>query len=139
MRIACLVPAPDYTEPWRWVFDPQAAALIAAGATVEPVPWTEARDLSDFDVIVPLVAWGYHLDYPRWLQFLDQAEAAHWPVINPPTLLRWNGDKAYLAELAERGVATVPTMAVESCCDADLDEARRHFESEWLVIKPPVS
>jgi len=139
MRIACLVPAPDYAEPWRWAFEPQAAALIAAGAAVEPVPWTETEDLSGFDLIVPLVAWGYHLDYPRWLQFLDRAEAAHWQVINPPILLRWNGDKAYLAELAERGVATVPTMAVESCCDADLEEARRQFDSEWLVIKPPVS
>jgi len=33
----------------------------------------------------------------------------------------------------------VPTLAVESCCDADLEEARRRFGSEWLVIKPPVS
>ena len=60
-------------------------------------------------------------------------------MINPPALLRWNGDKAYLAELAERGVSTVPTLAVEACCDADLEEARRRFGSDWLVIKPPVS
>ena len=60
-------------------------------------------------------------------------------MVNPPALLRWNGDKAYLAELAERGVSTVPTLAVEACCDADLEEARRRFDSEWLVIKPPVS
>jgi glutathione synthase/RimK-type ligase-like ATP-grasp enzyme len=33
----------------------------------------------------------------------------------------------------------VPTLAVEACCDADLEEARRRFGSEWLVIKPPVS
>jgi glutathione synthase/RimK-type ligase-like ATP-grasp enzyme len=60
-------------------------------------------------------------------------------MVNPPNLLRWNGDKAYLAELADVGVATVPTLAVESCCDADLEEARRTFDCEWLVIKPPVS
>jgi glutathione synthase/RimK-type ligase-like ATP-grasp enzyme len=60
-------------------------------------------------------------------------------MINPPALLRWNSDKAYLAELADRGVSTVPTLAVESCCDADLEEARRRFGSDWLVIKPPVS
>ena len=29
--------------------------------------------------------------------------------------------------------------AVEACCDADIEEARREFGSEWLVIKPPVS
>jgi glutathione synthase/RimK-type ligase-like ATP-grasp enzyme len=139
MRIAMLVPDPDYPEPWQWTFDPEAEALRSAGAKVEPVAWTEADDLSSFDLVLPLIAWGYHLDYARWLEFLTRAENAGWPMINPPALLRWNSDKAYLAELADWGVSTVPTLAVDSCCDADLEEARRRFESDWLVIKPPVS
>ena len=139
VRIAFLVPAPDYPEPWRWAFDVEAEALVAAGCTVEPIAWTEAGDLSDYDLILPLVVWGYHLDYPRWLDLLARAEASHWPMVNPPALLRWNSDKAYLAELADRGVSTVPTLAVEACGDADLEEARRRFGSDWLVIKPPVS
>jgi len=139
MRIAILVPDPDYPEPWRWTYDPESAALAAGGADVTPIPWTDAGDLSGFDLVLPLVAWGYHADYPRWLSLLDRAARDGWRMINPPALLRWNGDKAYLAELIERGVSTVPTLAVEGCCDADLDEARRRFDSEWLVIKPPVS
>ena len=139
MRIAFLVPDPDYPEPWRWAFDVEAEALIAAGAEVVPVAWTEDRDLSGFDVVLPLVAWGYHLRYRDWLAFLERAETSSIPMINPPALLRWNSDKAYLAELAELGVPTVPTLAVEACCDADIDEARRRFGSEFLVIKPPVS
>ena len=134
-----LVPDPEYPEPYAWTYDPEAAALTAAGAKVEPVAWTDGRDLSGFDLVTPLVAWGYHKDYARWLQFLDRVEAEGWPMINPPALLRWNGDKAYLAELAERGVSSVPTLAVEACCDADLEEARRRFDSERLVVKPPVS
>jgi len=139
MRIAILVPDPDYPEPWRWTFDPEAAALAAHGAEVSPIAWTDAGDLSGFELVLPLVAWGYHKDYQRWLALLDRAEREGWRMINPPALLRWNGDKAYLAELAERGVSTVPTLAVEACCDADLEEARRRFDSDWLVIKPPVS
>src|SRR3954465_1209525 len=139
MRIVVLVPDPDYPEPWSWISDPQAKALADAGAAVEPLAWTEADDLSAYDLVLPLVAWGYHVDYERWLALLDRAEAEHWPMINPPALLRWNSDKAYLAELADSGVSTVPTLAVEACCDADLEEARRRFDSEWLVIKPPVS
>ena len=42
MRIAVLIPDPDYPEPWRWAYDVEAAALIAAGAEVVPVAWTEA-------------------------------------------------------------------------------------------------
>jgi glutathione synthase/RimK-type ligase-like ATP-grasp enzyme len=139
MRIAILVPDPDYPEPWRWTYDPEAEALAAGGAEVTPIAWTQAGDLSDFDLVTPLVVWGYHVDYSRWLDLLDRAERHHWPLVNSPALLRWNGDKAYLAELAERGVSTVPTLAVEACCDADLEEARRRFASDWLVIKPPVS
>jgi glutathione synthase/RimK-type ligase-like ATP-grasp enzyme len=136
MRIAVLVPAPDYPEPWAWAYDVEAAALASSGAEVEPIAWTEAEDLTGFDLVLPLVAWGYHLEYERWLDFLERAEAERIPLINPPLLLRWNSDKAYLAELDD---LAVPTLAVEACCDADLDEARRRFGSEWLVIKPPVS
>lgn len=139
MRIAVLVPAPDYPEPWRWAYDVEAAALTNAGVEVEPVDWTDAGALDAFDLVLPLVVWGYHLDYARWLGFLDRAERERVPLVNPPALLRWNSDKAYLAELGDRGVPTVPTMAVESCSDADLDEARRRFGTECLVIKPPVS
>lgn len=139
MRIAILVPDPDYPEPWRWTYEPQAEALIAGGARVEAIVWSQVGDLCAYDLILPLVAWGYHLKYEKWLALLDRAAAERWPMINPPTLLRWNSDKAYLAELVERGVPTVPTMAVESCCDADIDEARRRFGSDLLVIKPPVS
>lgn len=139
MQIAILVPAPDYPEPWAWTYEVEAAVLASRGAVVEAVAWTEAGDLSGYDLILPLVAWGYHLDYPRWLDFLERARLERLPLVNPPVLLRWNGDKAYLAELGEAGVATVPTFAVECCCDADLDEARRRFACEWLVIKPPVS
>jgi glutathione synthase/RimK-type ligase-like ATP-grasp enzyme len=139
VRIAVLIPDPSYPEPWRWAFDIEAQMLIARGASVDPVPWTEAGDLSGYDLVLPLVAWGYHLRYAEWLRLLDRFERERLPVINPPALLRWNSDKAYLAELGERGVATVPTLSVECCGDEDIEEARRHFQSDWLVIKPPVS
>jgi glutathione synthase/RimK-type ligase-like ATP-grasp enzyme len=139
MRIAVLVPAPDYPEPWRWAYDVEAAVLVEAAASVEPIIWTDAGNLGGFDLVLPLVAWGYHLDFSRWLDFLDAAERSNLPLINPPTLLRWNSDKAYLVELAEAGIPTVPTLLAESCSDADLEEARRLFECDRLVIKPPVS
>ena len=139
MRIAILVPDPDYPEPWAWTYYPQAAALTAAGAEVTAIPWTDVGDMSRFDIVLPLVAWGYHTDYQRWLGVLDRADCEAWTMVNTSALLRWNGDKAYLAELADAGVSTVPTYAVEVCCDADLEEARRRFATEVLVIKPPIS
>jgi glutathione synthase/RimK-type ligase-like ATP-grasp enzyme len=139
MRIAVLVPAPDYPEPWRWTYDVEAAALRSGGAEVAEVAWTTDSDLGAFALVLPLVAWGYHLDYRRWLAFLDRAQREALPMVNPPELLRWNSDKAYLAELGAAGVPTVPTVAVLACSTDDLEEARRSFGTDWLVIKPPVS
>ena len=82
MRVAILVPAPDYPEPWRWTYDPEAEALRAAGADVRPVSWADVGDLSDFDLVLPLVVWGYHLDYGRWLELLDRAEREGWRMIS---------------------------------------------------------
>jgi glutathione synthase/RimK-type ligase-like ATP-grasp enzyme len=139
MRIAMLTPAPDYRVAWNWAFDVQARALREAGAEVMALPWTEARALGGFDLILPLVTWGYHLRHAEWLSFLDGLEASGAPVRNPPSVLRWNSDKVYLTELAARDVPTVPTLAVDHLNEAALTAAHGVLGSDRLVIKPPVS
>lgn len=139
MRLAFLVPAPGYPEPWRWAFDAEAAALERRGVTVDPVEWTNSADLSAYDLILPLVVWGYHLRYREWLDFLNRAERERLPIANPPALLRWNGDKAYLAELGAKGIPSVPTIEVPALIDAALHRAAEQFGTPELVVKPPVS
>ena len=90
MKVALLVPAPGYPEPYAWTYDVEAAILAQIGIEVEPVAWTEVGEVKGFDLILPLVAWGYNLDYPRWLALLERAEIERWPLLNPPALLRWN-------------------------------------------------
>ncbi len=138
-RLAVLTPAPDYEAQWAWVYDAEAAALTDAGMSVEAVDWTSGCDFSGFDLILPLVAWGYHQRYADWRAFLDRLEGERLPVANPVPLLRWNSDKAYLAELGAKGVATVPTLAADPFDEASLASARDHFSCRDLVVKPPVS
>ncbi len=138
IEAAVLVPAPDYAEPWNWAYDVEAQALERGGISVTPVAWTELGDLSGFDVALPLVAWGYHLDPARWTALLDRLEGERALVLNPIPLLRWNSDKRYLAELGTNGVPTVPTRFVEALDDSALAQARRDFGPD-LVVKPPVS
>jgi len=139
MRAAVLVPAPDYREEWGWAYDVEAAALERAGFEVEAVAWTEAGDLGAFDVVLPLVVWGYHFRFAEWLALLDRMAAPGAPrMINPPELLRWNSDKAYLEELAASGVPTVPSRTIAALDAQALAEARAAFGDE-LVIKPLVS
>lgn len=138
MRAAILTPAPDYPEAWDWAYDVEAEVLRSAGIEVEPLPWTDVGDLGSFDLVMPLVAWGYHLDPPRWQALLDRLERDKAKVLNPVPLLRWNSDKRYLAELGGKGLSVIPTRLVDALDEAALADARAEYGGE-LVIKPPVS
>ncbi|MGV3729595.1 MAG: ATP-grasp domain-containing protein [Sphingopyxis sp.] len=138
-RVAILVPAPDYEEKWQPAFARKAAALTAAGLLVEQRIWTDPGDLAGHELILPLFAWGYQRDVARWYGLLDRIESEALPVANPVPVLRWNSDKAYLADLAAKGVAVVPTVEVAALDAAALADARRALGAEEVVIKPAIS
>ncbi|MEQ7873784.1 hypothetical protein ABDK56_07230 [Sphingomonas sp. ASV193] len=138
IRLLMLTPGSGYREDFAWAFDIQAAALRDAGMTVEARPWTDAGDVGGFDAVLALVAWGYQLDAVGWHGLLDRLEAEARCVLNPVPVLRWNSDKAYLVELAERGIPTIPTRRYRAFDEAALGEARAAY-GDSLVIKPPVS
>jgi glutathione synthase/RimK-type ligase-like ATP-grasp enzyme len=133
-KIAILTPASDYCEDWSW---PKADYARLLGDDVSFRSWTDPGDLSTFDLILPLIAWGYQRDCPAWFALLDQLDQL--PVSNPAKVLRWNSDKGYLVELAEAGVATVPTLLRESLNETALESAREVFGTTRLVVKPPIS
>ncbi|MBK6708325.1 MAG: hypothetical protein IPG54_12925 [Sphingomonadales bacterium] len=135
-QIAILTPAPDYWENWSL---PRAHYERLFGPDLAFRPWTDPGDLSGFDLVLPLLSWGYQRDVAGWFALLDRLEAEGLPLANPAKLLRWNSDKAYLAELSAAGVATVPTLFRESMSDAALASAREILESQRLVVKPPIS
>ena len=139
MRVALMVPDPSFPEPYSWTYDVEAAVLRKVGIEVDPLIWTEVGEVAEFDLVLPLVAWGYNRDYPRWLALLDRAASERWPMLNPPALLRWNGDKAYLRELGDKGVPTVPTVEVTALDAASLRWAAAKFGAVDLVVKPPIS
>ena len=139
MRVAMLVPDPGFPEPYAWTYDVEAAILGQVGIEVEPVAWTEVGEVKGYDLILPLVAWGYNRDYPRWLALLKRAEVERWPLLNPPALLRWNGDKTYLRELGTKGIPTVTTIEVDALDARSLGGAAAKLGAVDLVIKPPIS
>ena len=136
VSICILTPAPDYWEDWSL---PKAHYERLLGPDLSFRSWTDTGDLSGFSLILPLLTWGYQRNVASWYALLDRLEREALPVANPARVLRWNSDKAYLAEMAAAGVPTVPTMMREAMNDAALDSARSLFGTNRLVIKPPVS
>lgn len=60
-------------------------------------------------------------------------------MINPTAVLRWNTDKAYLAELDARGAPVVPTISVETLTADAVAAARERFGTLAVIAKPRVS
>jgi glutathione synthase/RimK-type ligase-like ATP-grasp enzyme len=113
-----------------------------AGRGIEAVPtvWT-APDVrwTEFDGVVVRSCWDYHRRIDQFHAWLIQLEQARVRVWNQPHIIRWNADKSYLRDLAERGVPTIPTLGVDRDSAASLSE--RLIEHGWrrIVIKPRVS
>ena len=68
-KLAILTPAPDYWENWSL---PKAHYERLLGPELKFRSWTAPGDLSGFDLILPLLTWGYQRDVPGWFALLDQ-------------------------------------------------------------------
>ena len=115
-------------------------AFAAAGATTERVAWSDpTTDWTRFDALLIRQTWDYFERYEDFMGWLDRIDGRV-PVVNPVGTIRWNADKRYLVELADRGIATVPTIVVErgDCARALADRAGEVGWNE-VVIKPAVS
>lgn len=111
---------------------------IAILVPVAAVDWTTDADLTGFDLVLALLAWGYHRD-GDWASQVSRWQAAGVRLQNPPAVLRWNADKAYLADFAAKGAPVVPTFYVEQVTEAALHEAAGLFGTDRLVAKPRIS
>ena len=139
MSLCILIP--DAADITRYDDPTEQAAQIEAltpGLSITYLPWTTMEALDRFALVLPLMAWGYHRDVARWYAQLDRWEAEGARFVNPLQVLRWNTDKRYLRDLAERGVAVVPTRFHDALTVCDIDAARGAFGAA-IVIKPPVS
>jgi O-ureido-D-serine cyclo-ligase len=120
---------------------PLVEALRDAGASAHIVDWDDAAiDWSRFDLALLRSTWDYTTRLPEFLAWAARA-AASTTLLNAPEVVRWNTDKHYLGELADAGVATVPSAFVEPGVDAGdaLDAfVRAHPHVAEIVVKPVV-
>ncbi len=141
-RIAILTPDPadeGYQTRWRDVLAEHIKPLARAGLAVEGRSWVDSSDFERFDLVLPLLAWGYHRAGPQWRDAATDWERRGIRLQNPGSVLRWNADKLYLGRLAERGAPVVPTRYVDRLGETALEEAAAAFATHRLIAKPQVS
>ncbi|MEM7763908.1 MAG: hypothetical protein AAF290_07475 [Pseudomonadota bacterium] len=112
-------------------------AFAARDIEVETISWRADADWSQFDAVIVRSTWDYQRDAGAFFAALSAIDAKTRLANSLPTL-RWNMDKHYLQQLADNGVATVPTRFGHGLTTAALAELRAGDTREW-VIKPTIS
>lgn len=139
------------------------AALARRGVDAQRVAWDGPEpDWGHFAGAVLRSTWNYSqraAEFGAWLERL----AGHLPLCNPLPYLRWNLDKAYLADLESAGLPVLPTHFLEAGDTARLETSAtsrlpqgesahreaseaaslksllEHLGWEELVLKPRIS
>ncbi|MDB4877593.1 MAG: hypothetical protein JWM41_4039 [Gemmatimonadetes bacterium] len=115
-------------------------ALEALGVSARAEVWSnQFVDWASFDTVVIRSCWDYHLHIEAFRAWVDRLESAGIRVLNPPSLVRWNSEKRYLLDLAQRGVATIPTMIVPAGHADGVAELVAAEGWSRFVIKPAIS
>ena len=127
---------PDLTDDDRLLVE----VLAGRGVRVEPAIWNDdALDWEKYAAVVIRSTWDYHLHLDEFLAWLDRLEGLDVKVFNAPSLVRWNAEKGYLRDLADRGIAIVPTRWVERGEKTSLADVIRETGWSEVVVKPAVS
>lgn len=123
-------------EDDRLLLEPLARRGIAA----EPVVWDDpAVRWTEYDAAVIRSCWDYHERRGEFLAWVVELEAAGVPLFNPPAVVRWNADKAYLRALEAAGTVIVPTLWIEPSEPATLAVLLEEAGWDEAVVKPVVS
>lgn len=106
---------------------------------VVPSIWNDENvDWSNFDVAVIKSPWDYHNHLSEFLNWLDHIEQLGVRVLNPVEIIKWNSDKHYLKDIANK---QLPVIASEYLEKGSFFE--NHFfdllNADKLVVKPCVS
>lgn len=114
-------------------------ALEKRGYKVTCVPWSDPDyDWSQTRAVVFRSIWDYFERYDEFIGWLNIVKD-HTQLINPKSLIDWNIDKHYLADLEEKGIDIVPTAFVDTGKYRSIDKVCN--EKGWgnVVIKPAIA
>ena len=113
-------------------------ALERAGASVRAAIWSDPHvDWAETPVTVVRAVWDYPQRFAEFQSWLDRVELQT-QLVNTSKIVRWNMHKQYLADLAARGIAIVPTVFVGAREEIDLVETCRDRGWTDIVMKPCV-
>lgn len=114
-------------------------ALEHKGFRVARKSWADPEfNWSDTRAAIFRTTWDYFHRFDEWLAWLEHV-TTQTRLINPIEMVRWNMDKHYLGELANRGINIPQTRYIE--IGESLSLAALYEETGWTetILKPCIA
>lgn len=123
---------------WEVDDQPLLAAFATLGVDAESVAWDAPVDWSAYQGCLLRTTWDYSERLEDFLAWTRRA-AELTRLLNSAPLIAWNARKTYLRDLAERGVATIPTEWIAAGGQLpDFEQLLEQREWSRAFLKPVV-
>ncbi|MGH2784422.1 MAG: ATP-grasp domain-containing protein [Actinomycetota bacterium] len=114
---------------------PLVDAIRARGLSVDRAVWDDPHvDWSSARTVVLRYAFDYIGKRDEFCDWAGRLPNVH----NPARLIRWNSHKAYLRELEDAGIATVPTEWLDAGATGNLSDILDACGWTDVVVKPAI-
>ncbi|GGW84385.1 ATP-grasp domain-containing protein [Alteromonas halophila] len=111
-----------------------------AGWAVETISWHQKGvDWNSFDAVIVRSTWDYQTAPQAFSTCLTEIGESDTHLENPLPLMRWNMRKTYLRDLTDNGVATIPTVWLDSWEQQQVNAQFARFNTDTLIVKPVLS
>jgi glutathione synthase/RimK-type ligase-like ATP-grasp enzyme len=114
--------------------------LLPKDIIVVPAIWDDAKiNWQAYDAIVLRSTWDYHTRIDEFNIWLNKLESLGCVVLNPVSVVKWNQNKKYLAELSQQGALVPAHHFCPQNSDTPLTNIMNVNNWEKAVVKPAVS
>ncbi|NMP30083.1 hypothetical protein HII17_00790 [Thalassotalea sp. M1531] len=136
----CAILSMDSLEEFEAYDDLLEQPLADLGWQMSFVSWRDKNvNWDDFNAVIIRSPWDYQDDAEAFLSVLEDIESSSAHLENSLDIVKWNIDKEYLKELADKAVNIVPTLWRESFNVDELSGFFEHFSQQQIVLKPRIS
>ncbi|WP_126973272.1 ATP-grasp domain-containing protein [Gynurincola endophyticus] len=113
--------------------------LLQKGLDITPVIWNDVTiDWPAYQLVLLKSPWDYHENIAAFYDWLEMLRKLDIQVLNPVDVIKWNSNKRYLKEIADLGLAVIPSLYLTKGAQVD-EQLFHYFNADDLVIKPCVS
>jgi len=114
--------------------------LQKKGVDIKAEIWDDTSvNWKDYDVALLKMPWDYHQKYPRFKNWLDDLQKSGLRLLNDFDIVRWNMDKHYLTDIANKGFEVIPTIFLDKEWNGKLLPLFTELQTDELILKPCVS